>query len=376
MPGPLGYNETADILTRTIDGVPLEDLYNEIISTLGLLNSQRAPLIEWLTFPVAAPFEEVMPIVQEDFEEADEFGQPKGIRLGKPWNMGYDLKYFDLGIRYTFRFLGRATANQIRALNNTALDADQRLLMKTILDQLFTNANKSATLEVSGTVVTVYPFYNGDITTLPAVPPDWKSYSFANTHTHYLPSGGATVVSGDLDDMYEHIYHHGYTQGATCFLLVNREQAKTIRKFRVVSGDSYDFIPAAGSPDANFYGTFVGNFPNTPVGALSGFPGFIGSYGYINVIEEDYIPAKYMVLLASGGRFAERNPIGMREHENAALRGLKLIPMFERYPLRESFYHHALGTGIRHPGAGVVMKVTTGSYDVPTISAIGGPGGR
>jgi len=93
-------------------------------------------------------------------------------------------------------------------------------------------------------------------------------------------------------------------------------------------------------------------------------------------VEEDMIPAGYMLMIASGGRFAERNPIGLREHENEALRGLKLIPQFERYPLREAFYHHALGAGVRHMAAGVVMQIkASGSYEIPSL-VMGGPGGR
>jgi hypothetical protein len=370
--GAKGYNETGDLLLETVDGVPLAQLYDEISASLNILNAQRSPLIQALTFPVTNPFEEIMPIISDEFEEADEFGQPKGIRLGSPWNMGYDLKYFDLGVRYTFRFLGRATANEIRALNNSALEADQRLVFKTMLTRIFDNTNWSATLESSGRAVTVYPFYNGTTTTLPAVPPAWKTYSHTNTHNHYLASGAATVTSGDLDEMYEHILHHGYHQGSTIYLLCNRAQTSTIRTFRATT-DDYDFLPAPSAPDANYRGDLTGSLPGG--NSLGMFPGFVGSYGPINIIEEDYIPSGYMFMFASGGAFADRNPVGIREHENAALRGLKLIPQFERYPLREAFYHHALGSGVRHPAAGVVMKVTTGSYDIPTFS-LQGQGGR
>ena len=376
--GAKGYNQTDDLLLETVDGVPIASLYEEIVASVNLLNAQRAPLIEALSFPVTNPFEEVMPMISEDFEEADEFGQPKGIRLGQPWNMGYDLRYMDLGIRYTFRFLGRATAAQIRALNNSALEADQRLILQTILTRVFRNVTDTATLEGSGRAVNVYPFYNGDQTALPAVPPSWKTNTFTNTHTHYLASGAATVVSGDLDDAFEHIYHHGYTQGgASVFALVNRQESRTIRSFRVATGASYDFIPAANTPGSIFLGTLVGSLPSgaTPPGAPSTFPGVTGYYGPLTIVEEDYIPAGWMVFIASGGRFAESNPVGLREHENAALKGLKLIPQFERYPLREAFYHHAIGSGIRHPAAGVVMKVTAGAYSIPTLS-LGGPGGR
>lgn len=375
-----GYNETADLLLRTVDGEDINSLWAEFQSTLRLFNEQRDPLLNLLTFTVDRAFEEVMPILTEDFEEADEFAQPKGIRLGRPWNMGFPLKYYDLGIRYTFRFLGRAPAQQIRALNNTALDADRRLLYNTIMARVFNNQTVAATLEDTGTAVNTYGFFNGDITTLPAVPPTWKAFTHANTHTHYVTSGAGTVVSGDLDDMWEHIYHHGYTQGgAKVLLLVPRAVAAVIRTFRVATGAVYDFIPSTtrdGVPVRFILdGQIVGGQPGDSTG-FDGFPGFIGTYGPINVIEEDMIPAGYMFMFATGGRFAERNPIGLREHENSALRGLKLIPQFERYPLRESFYHHALGAGVRHMAAGVVMQVTaSATYVVPTLVQ-GGPGGR
>jgi len=144
----------------------------------------------------------------------------------------------------------------------------------------------------------------------------------------------------------------------------------------VASSDSYDFIPAANTAGSTFFGSLVGSLPGSAPGAPNTFPGFLGDYGNIHVIIEDYIPDGYMVLLASGGKFAERNPIGLRDHDNAALRGLKLIPEFERYPLREAFYHHPLGAGVRHGAAGVVMQVkASGSYEIPAI-ALGGPGGR
>lgn len=374
--GAQGFNETADILVQTVDGVPLNDLYDEINQTIALLNAQRSPLISALTFQVTNPYEQVMQVINDEFEEADEFGQPKGIRLGAPWNMGFDLKYFDLGIRYTFRFLGRAPSSEIRALNNSALEADQRLVMKTVLTRLFDNNNVTATLESTGTVVTVYPFYNGSTTTLPATPPAWKTFTHTNTHNHYLTSGNTALTSNNLESMWDHIYHHGYMRGgATIYALVNKQEADLIRAFRVSGGDLYDFIPASGQPDSVFRGTLVGSLPTSPAAVPNLFPGFIGTYGSMNIVQEDYVPAGYVLMFASGGAFNVGNPVGIREHENAALRGLKLIPTFERYPLRESFYHHALGSGVRLPGAGVVMKVTAGAYDIPSLS-LQGPGGR
>lgn len=370
-----GYTDTGDILLKTLDGKDIDTIWGEFIATLDVINSFRDPLIERLTFPVTEPYERVPQAVEADFEEADEFGQPVGVRAEVPfWTMGYDLNYFDSGVRYTWRFIGRNKAEQIRAIHNAVLDADKRLIYRTVWNQLFQNAVKTATLEDTGTVVNVYPFYNGDVDTLPAAPPTWKSYTHTNTHTHYLASGGATVTSANLDTMELHIYHHGYQDGADLVLLVNRQEFNTIRGFRVADSDSFDFIPAAGDPAATFLGQLVGRLPGAPTGGgLNTYPGFRGTYGPWQVIQEDMIPAGYMVGLASGGERTQRNPIGLREHENPGLRGLKLIPQFERYPLRESFYHHAIGSGVRHRGAGVIMQVTAGSYAAPAV-IYGGPG--
>lgn len=378
--GAKGYNETHQIPFHTVDGYDLNDLWNEFNESIGLMNRNRSELIDRLTFEVNKPIERVPQIFTEDFEEADEFGRPKGIRPGEWWDMGYDLRYFDIGIRYSWRFLGEADARQVRQLNNAALEADRRLMYRTVMNRLFDNTTWQATLR-GGTAVNVYPFYNGDDPTNSngeaVTPPTYKSFTFTANHDHYLVSGGATVDSGDLWDMYRHIYHHGYTEGdATIILLVSEQEADVITGFSRANGDRYDFIPAANNGISFILdGQIVGGQPRNDTG-LNGFPGFLGKYGPISIVQEDLIPADYMVMFASGGLRAENNPIGLRQHDNASLRGLKLIPAHVHYPLVDSYYHHPIGSGVRHRGAGVVMQVkASGSYEVPDI-VYGGPGGR
>lgn len=94
----------------------------------------------------------------------------------------------------------------------------------------------------------------------------------------------------------------------------------------------------------------------------------IGSYGPALIIEEDYIPAGYFVTLGSGGEGDLRNPVGIREHANPALRGLRLLPGNQSgYPLIDATYSRGLGTGIRQRGAGVVVQVVASTtYTIPT----------
>lgn len=353
-----GYNETEGVIRQSLDGADLAGMWREFQQTLALWNRQRQPLLNLLSRNVASNTERVFYPTTEDFEEATEFGEPKGVRLGKPFVMGYDFKWYDIAIRYTWMFLAESTQDQIRAINNTALEGDSNLLFTRVMRTLFNPTNSTAIINEQN--VNVYKLYNGDGT----VPPRYKTFSHTGSHTHYLSSGAATLDPADLDDIAEHLYHHGYNVNSVnrMILLVNRQEGARIRSFKVATGAKYDFIPG------NLYGGGVflptGQLVAQPGGQV---PGEIGTYGPWHVVEEDYIPAGYVVGFVSGGEDNIGNLVGIREHENAGLRGLRLVKGRDNdYPLTDSYYLHGFGTGIRHRGAGVVMQVTTNaSYAAP-----------
>ena len=357
-----GYNERGDVITETTDGFPLNRMWDEFQRTIRTWNSQRDALTNLLTFNVATMIEGVRYPIEQDFEEASEFGEPKGIRLGPSFRMGYSFKWWDVAIRYTWMFLANADAAQLRALNNTALEADNRLIFTRVMRQVFNSTTNVA--DIDGESVNVYPFYNGDT----MVPPKWKNTVHTTGHNHYLESGATVVDSGDLDTMQSHLTHHGYTsiRGYRLVLMVNEQEGEVIREFARADGDKYDFIPSA-----NVGGGIIIPSNSGIIGAptLANLPGLIsiGTYGQFTIVEEDYIPAGYMFAFATGGEQNLGNPVGIRQHENASLRGLRLVKGKDNdYPLIDSFYLHGMGTGVRHRGAGVVMEIgNAGTYTIP-----------
>lgn len=364
--GEEGFNETGDLITETRDGAPLGPMWDEFQRTIALWNRQRNALIDPFTYNVTQLIESVRYPVEQDFQEASEFGVPTGIRLGPPFRMGYDFRWWDLAIRYTWRFLAEADASQLRALHNTALEADNRLMFQRVMKQIFNNTTKVA--DIDGEAVNVYPFYNGDT----MVPPKWKNTVHTTGHQHYITSGGAAVVSGDLDDLQALLTEHGYTtmNGYQLLLFVNPSEGTVIRGFTRAGGAKYDFIPTA-----NVGGGMILAANGGIIGAptMVNLPGLltIGTYGQFVIIEEDYIPDNYMAALASKGPDNIGNPVGIRQHELASLRGLKLLKGAQHdYPLVDSYYMHAFGTGIRHRGAGAVMEITAdATYDIPAAYA-------
>ena len=360
-----GFNERADVIVAA-DGTDLNEFWNEVQDTIRIRNAQRNRLIDALATRVTSPVTSVLVPSSVDFEEASEYGQPVGIRGGGTRVFrGYDFKFYDLAVRYTWMFIAEADRRQLEMHHNLALDADNKLLFNKVMRTLFNSLNLNGVTD-QNEPVTVYKFYNAD----GEVPPSYATYTHAGTHNHYITSGGATVTSANLDTLALELGHHGYTlqNGYQLVLRVNTTEAAVIKTFKTSSGASYDYVPNPAMYGGKVWVPNNGQYVGGPQGTLDGE---IGTYGPWHIIEEPYIPSGYMVGLASGGPENLQNPIGIREHANAAYRGLKVIPgQRSDYPLLDSFYRRGFGTGIRQRGGGAVMQITaSGSYTIPAAYA-------
>lgn len=356
-----GFNERADVIVAA-DGTDLNDFWNEVQATVALRNSYRTGLINALTVPVSGVSEEVTVPDDVDFEEASEYGQPVGIR-GTATRLfrGFDFKFYDLAVRYTWMFIAEATGAQLSQHNNIALEADTKLIFRKVMQRLFSPTNNTGFTD-KNEAVTVYSFYNGDS----EVPPPYKQTTFSSGHNHYVISGNTAVTSANLDSMEALLYEHGYflANGYRTVLWVNKQEADIIRTFRTLNGARFDFIPNPTYNNGALWVSNQGAYVGGPEGRV---PGEIGTYGPFHVVEEGYIPAGYLAAIVTGGNDNIANPIGLRQHSNPAYQGLKVIPGTRSdYPLVDSFYRRGIGTGIRHRGAGALMQIkASGNYAVP-----------
>lgn len=359
-----GTDERADVVYQTLDGADLNAMWREFNAIIAMRNEQRDRLINYLTYGVTDPIVQIRYPTGDNFELASEYGEPVGIRLPQPFNMGFDFQWYDLAIRYTWQFLLESSQAQVEALHNDALEADDRLMFNKTFKCLFNSLNTASSIR--NIPVTVYKFWNGD----GIIPPYFKTYIFDGTHNHYLTSGSAALNTAGLQAVETHLYHHGYSiiNGYRLCLIVNRQEGVALRAARVVNGWQYDFIPSAKVGGGVILPASMGIIGAPVGGDGTGIPAMIGTYGPYFVVEEDYVPPGYVVALASQGPENLQNPIGIREHANASARGLKMIGGDNDYPLIDSFYRHGFGTGILQRGGGVILQVTTGgSYTIPAI---------
>lgn len=376
--GAGGTHTHGDVVTRLSDGTDPNDLWEEFNQTLASWNASRQAIIDFLTYGVTQNIESVGQGQTVDFELASEFGVPQGVRTALNYfQLGYSLDWYDIGTRFTWRFLLDADRRQVEALHNAVLEADNRLVFKKVMNAIFRNTNRVAS--ISGQNYNVYSLYNGTDNT---VPPPYKTNTFNSSHTHYRTTAGTAAVldSQDIELPIDDLRSHGFgdNEGSRIVIMVNKQEGDTIRTFRFGVANNngavakYDFIPAQGTspliiPNALQGAGLLGG--QQPPGTLDGLA-VIGSYGPAFVVQEDYIPAGYTITFATGGSANLNNPVGLREHANPAARGLQLVQgPVAQYPLQESYYRRGFGTGIRQRGAAFVTKVTLQgdtTYTIPT----------
>jgi hypothetical protein len=368
-----GYNANADVVLKTADGRDYNVIWQEFQQALTAFRAGRLPLVNLLTFQVTQDVEDVAQGGQILFERLSEFGIPESKRVsGSLTSFGYDLKYYGGRIGYTSRFLSNASAEHLASLHAAALDADDATVFRLMWQAIFSNVNRTAVIDGKQSVYPVYALYNAD----GVVPPQVGAKTFDGTHNHYVVSGAATIDAGDVEAAIDNVEEHGFTpaNGATIVILAPTALVKAMKTWRFGgtatngSTPNFDFIPSQGSPAFITPGqglTGGGQVANT----FQGLP-VAGSYGDAIIVTSDYIPAGYFLTFATGGSQVTSNLVGLREHSNPSYRGLRLING-ERagYPLIDSYYEHAVGTGIRQRGAAVVTQIkASGSYDVPSFS--------
>jgi len=377
-----GFHAAGDIIvTTTPDGIPINQLWDDYQTALAAWNAQRDPWVSFLTYRTTLLTEQMYDSGDlGDFEPATEYGVPVGIRPGVvPTTIGYDFQWYDLAGRFTWKFLAKAPSSQINAYTNMALEADNRLVFTDVMRTLFRNDRRTA--EEGHTV---YPFYAGQVGDKP---PNYGTTVFADQHNHYVTSGAATFPAAggaiaaadiaDLQQMVDLVGEHGYSvqNGYRVVLMVNKAQGDVIRTIRSQVnggpvGSLYDFVPAANTSPFLMPVNMQVISGQQPPNTLQGL-NVIGSWGDVLIVQDSYIPAGYMVCIATGGPENLNNPIGIREDAIANLRGLKLVKGREPdYPLIESYYTRGFGTGVRKRGQASVMQITaSATYTAPTTYA-------
>lgn len=362
-----GYGTEGDVLVNTTaDGVDLNVIWAEVAAVVKAWNAERSALTSLLAFSTTNTADAIPQSRSSDsFEEASEFGEPEGMRPPSDYHlMGYTFKDYDKASRWTWKYLRDSTAEQVRAVANYALEADNKLTTGTILQRLF-----DPTQGENEWSHPVYGLYNGDA----MVPPAYLGKQFAAAHQHYLVSGSDTIDSGDLETAAKNVTHHGYgtEPNARLLALMNPAQAEVVSQWKAGQESAtgivarHDYIPSAGAPAYFSPDEIVGQVAPESYNGLK----VQGSYGPVWVIASDFIPEDYFAVVATYGANSPDNVIGFRQHPQRQYQNLRTIPgLVPGYPLQDAYFQRSFGVGVRRRGQACVTQIkAAGNYVAPVI---------
>ncbi|BDB41549.1 hypothetical protein IWGMT90018_19950 [Mycobacterium kiyosense] len=257
-----------------------------------------------------------------------------------------------------------STAEQVRAVANYALDADNKLTTGTILERLF-----DPTQRENNWGHPVFGLFNGD----GLQPPAYLGKEFAVPHQHYLVSESAVIDSADLETAVRKVTEHGYgvESNSKLLALMNPAEAEVVSTFKAGVENAtgifakHDYIPSQGAPAYFSPDEIVGQVAPESYNGLK----VQGSYGPVWVIQSDFIPAGYFAVVATYGANSPNNVIGFREHVQRQYQGLRTIPGLQPgYPLAGAYFQRSFGVGVRRRGQACVTQIAVaGEYTVPVI---------
>jgi hypothetical protein len=359
-----GINSVGDLVTKLADGTDINHLWTDYSAAVAAVNSNRSAVVNLLSFKTTRVVDSVLQsYTGDDFEDASEYGQPVGLRPDITHvELGYPFKWRDKALRYTWQFLANATKEQVDAVMNAALEADNKQVFQAVMNALFTNTTRT-----NEAGYTVQPLWRGAVGD---TPPAYNGVTFADQHNHYVTTNNASLTQVSVDALMTLPREHGYglAGNGQLVLFCNPLQADVIRGFRSTAGGGsgkYDFIPGASTPARITDQVVIGKTPPESIGDQP----LIGSYGPAWVAENTLIPAGYVACVASGGANSSFNPVAFREHQQSSLHGLNIVPGGNPdYPLQDSYLVRGLGAGVRHRGAAAILQVVTGTtYTAPTF---------
>lgn len=352
-----GFNDTRDLVPVTTDNVPFIALYQTITNTLDDYNAVQGSLRSALTDVTTLDKIEEGQIGSQsemEFQRASEYGRPDRQRVERaiPSVARYiPLEDFDLGVGFTRKYLALASSTQVLDQVNAAIRADKKLMLQSLLQQLFRVENLGATGEFKA-------FWNAD----GAIPPQYGTTTFLGSHTHYVTS--ATVTNALFATIQGKLTEHGLVDPGVGEVWINSAQEAAVRALTT-------FVPVPTPPALSLVSHSNPSLLPDVVTAIVNPAQYIGVVDRMRIRVFDYVPAGYMFAYDAAPSGTGK-PLIWREYPVPTLRGLQLFNENpdSSYPLINSFFIRNFGICALDRNNGVLAKITGGSYTTPTILGI------
>lgn len=294
-----------------------------------------------------------------------EFKSPEGVRAPTPSGHMLPLRDMKDASNWTPEYLRDAYDTDIDDDIKTVGDRWKNRVAKDLWTRALTNTENA--IGTSGYDV---GWAIGTGTNVNFIPPQYGTYVFDSTHTHYIAQSGAVNATNAalvLEAGSNALRHHGHIGR-----LVAMVSDADIAVYQAISADKFVKV------QPGMFTVVAGNSAapvNITNGELQGIPGevigyFIGTRGVTEIRTDVRIPSGYAFMTKSYGIQDSRNGLVLREHPEIGF-GLYPDPILTKSinPQLDYIEYKALfGVGVNDRTNGVAIYIGGPSYTNPTIS--------
>lgn len=283
-----------------------------------------------------------------------ELGQAVPQKMSVGINASVPLKRFGQSLGWTVKAFEIMTpaelANQFLAARQGYLLQVQRQIKKAV----FTSASATWTDSLyNGVSLTLYPFANGDSTTIPTSP---AGSTFSN-HNHY--NGASAFSPSAVNDLITDVVEHGntrnlniycslsdvsnFTSASAGFTALPDERTQTLLT-QLVSGQTVD----------------VSDYENKLIGYWNG-----GGGAGVPVNVRSWVPQHYYVCMSLG---MGEKPLLFRQRPQQSLQGWRINPLYKDSPIYAQEMEAEFGVNAYNRVMAAVLYDQNATYTSPTIA--------
>jgi hypothetical protein len=280
-------------------------------------------------------------------EEHGRVATEKGHRKGK---VAYPFYLFQHAIGFTREYMLRAKVSDLLEKELGARTRHLSTLRDDIRRALFLPTNETVydTLRGDDLELVVRRLLNADGEPIPTS--DAGTTFSGDTHTHYVAT---TSVSGQgladaLAALIDNVVEHDHVDDLR--LNISQQDEGTVTALPGFLKYVEEGV-VAGTANERADGVKPRRIVNRPIGRFRG----------AEVWTRTWVPAGYYHAYAAADR---RKPLAMRVDPLPQLRGLKLAPTIDLYPLRADYYEARFGFGVKTRTNGAVLWANAGSGSV------------
>lgn len=342
-----GFYTLRDLFNQRVNEVGVSQVFDAIQQSVDEHNRQMAallPLFTRQTTDFKVLYE--TPLAAR-LQPLDENGRALPIRVTGRYNVAFPRQM--AGSAWTANYITKQkmTVGEANRVTLAMLTADRRWMRDHILAAFFTNASWNFFDEMHGDL-TIYGMANSDAV-------EYSVQIGADqgvTDTHYLFQAAAISDSANpFPTIYQELIEHPENGNGDVIVLVPTNLKASI--------EALSTFTKVADPNIN-----PGANEQTLIGSLSTpLPGRI--VGYVDqcwIVEWPSLPSNYMLALITTGE----RPLSLREEPEAELQGFKQVATRNDHPFYESQWLRIAGFGAWNRVGGLVYRVGTGSYAIPT----------